>query len=194
LRLRDGALAIDVGCGEGTLTARLFGSRPLQVYGIDLSTTAIRLAARSAPQITWIVANADRGLPFADASVGLALSIFGRRPAAELARVLAPQATLLVAVPADDDLLELREAAQGAGLRRDRASDTIVELGEAFELVARSTWRERLRHDGDALADAAAMSYRGARASETARLDGISHLDVTLSAEILALVRRHALR
>jgi len=194
LSLPQGAVAIDVGCGEGTLTARLLASRPIVGCGIDLSTTAIRLAARATPALTWIVANADRGLPFADASVSLALSIFGRRPASELMRVVAPRGTLLVVLPAEDDLLELREAAQGVGVRRDRVKDAVAELRAGFDLVSSSTWRQRVRHDREGLVEAAAMSYRGARASEGERLAVVSGLDLTLSAEILALVPRDRLR
>lgn len=186
--------ALDVGCGEGTLTARLFASRDIRGCGVDLSTAAIRLAARLAPDLTWIVANADRGLPFADGSVDLALSIFGRRPASELRRVLAPRGTLLVVVPGEDDLIELRQAAQGEGRTQERVGDALAQLAPHFELVARSTWRHRARHDRDALIDALAMSYRGARASERLRLSSVSSLDVTLAADILALVPRGGLR
>jgi len=194
LRSPSGAVAIDVGCGEGTLTSRLLGSRPVVACGIDLSTKAIRLAARAAPQLTWIVANADRGLPFTDGSVDLALSIFGRRPVSELRRVLARGGTLLVVVPGEDDLLELREASQGAGVRRDRVGDVTAELRSGFDVAQASTWRQRVRHDSEALVEAAAMSYRGERASERERLAALSELDVTLSAEILALVPRDGLR
>ena len=193
-RLPDDAVLIDVGCGEGTLTARLFASRAVSGCGIDLSTKAIRLAGRLAPALTWIVANADRGLPFADGSVQLALSIFGRRPVSELRRVLAPSGLLLVIVPAEDDLLELREASQGEGVRRDRVGDLLAELAPCFELSGRETWRHRARHDREALNDALAMSYRGARASERERLAAVSELDVTLAAEILALVPRVGVR
>jgi 23S rRNA (guanine745-N1)-methyltransferase len=193
LGLAPDATAIDVGCGEGTLTARLLANRPLTGSGVDLSTKAIRLAARTAPGLTWIVANADRGLPFTDHSVALAMSIFGRRPAAELHRVVAPEGTLLVAVPGEDDLLELRQASQGEGIRRDRVADALAELDPFFALSSRSDWRRRVLHDRDAWEDALAMSYRGARARERERLDRVAELDVTLSAAILALVPRRGL-
>jgi 23S rRNA (guanine745-N1)-methyltransferase len=183
----DGVV-IDVGCGEGTLTARLFASRADSGFGIDLSTKAIRLAARLEPALTWIVANADRALPFADGSVHLALSIFGRRPVSELSRIIAPTGTLLIVIPAEDDLLELREASQGEGVRRDRVGDVLSELAPAFELAGRETWRHRAPHDREALDDALAMTYRGARASERSRFAAVAALEVTLAAEILALV------
>jgi 23S rRNA (guanine745-N1)-methyltransferase len=194
LRLPSSASAVDIGCGEGTLTARLLASLAVAGCGIDLSTKAIRLAARTTSQLTWIVANADRGLPFADASVTLAMSIFGRRPALELRRVIAPEGTLLVVVPGEDDLLELRLASQGAEVRRDRVGDVVAELSGGFDLASTLTWRQRVRHDREALVDALAMSYRGARTSERERLATVAELDVTLCAEILALVPRNRLR
>jgi 23S rRNA (guanine745-N1)-methyltransferase len=192
--LPPAAPAVDVGCGEGTLTARLFDVPKLDGCGVDLSHHAIRLAAKAAPALTWLVANADRGLPFTDASVSFALSIFGRRPVDELARVLADRGALLVVIPADDDLIELREASQGAAIRRDRTGDAMDELSGRFELVSRSVWRQRARHDREAWEDALAMSYRGARARERLRLAPVSDLDLTLAAEILELVPRPGLR
>ena len=194
LGLPSSATVIDVGCGEGTLTASLLGSRNVDGCGVDLSTTAIRLAAKAAPDLTFVVANADRGLPFIDGSVALVLSIFGRRPAAELHRVLAPSGRLLVVVPAEDDLIELREASQGAAIRRERAGDVLAELEDRFEQVSRSDWRHRARHDRGAWEDALTMSYRGARARERERLDPVAELDVTLAATILTLVPRGGLR
>ena len=85
-------------------------------------TAAIERAARHFPDRIWVVANADRRLPLLDRSVDLALSIYGRRNPAEVARVLAAAGYLLVAVPAADDLIELRELVQGRRFERDRAS------------------------------------------------------------------------
>jgi 23S rRNA (guanine745-N1)-methyltransferase len=194
LRLREGAVAIDVGCGEGTMTATILGSRGLDACGIDLSAGAIRLAARLAPALTWIVANADRGLPFADASVDLALSIFGRRPAAMLHRALRPSGTLIVAVPAEDDLIELRAAARGREGAGAGGADAAAELVPYFVVTREDASRRRIRHDRSAIEDALSMSYRGARRSERTRLAGVSQLDVTVSARILTLVPRGGLR
>lgn len=192
--IADGACAIDIGCGEGTIASRLLAGRGLDACGIDLSVEGVRRAARLAREITWIVANADRFLPLDSASVDLALSVFGRRPAGELARVLRPGGVFLAVVPGEDDLIELREAAQGEGVRRDRAGGVIDELSGRFELRERRPWRARARHERAALDDALAMSYRGARARERERLAAVSELDVTLAAEIVTLVSRPALR
>ena len=79
-------------------------------------------------------------------------------------------------------------------LRRDRVGDVLSELAPGFELAERATWRHRVRHDREALNDALAMSYRGARTSERHRLASVVELHVTLAAEILALVPRGGVR
>lgn len=177
--------ALDVGCGEGSLTRAIFPDG--EVVGVDLSVPSIRLAARSFRGPTWVVANADRGLPVADGSVDAAISLFGRRPFAELRRVSAPGGRVVVAIPAEDDLLELREAAQGRALPRGRGEGVERELSGFFRVESRTRWSTRARHDRAAIEDALAMSYRGARRSERVRLSGVEGLDVTVAAEILLL-------
>lgn len=192
--LAAGAAVLDVGCGDGFFAERLFAARDVEFYGIDLALRAVRGAARRRlPGATWVVANADRGLPVATSSIDLALSIFGRRPAAELARVLRAGGRLVAVVPGDDDLAELRAASQGRSLPLSRADAVTRELaGAPFRLVRAATWRDRVRHDAAALADALAMTYRGVRRSERARLEErplAGGLEVTLAAEVTVFER-----
>ena len=187
LRLPPGSAAIDIGCGDGAITAAVLGDRGLEVCGIDLATHAIRRAARAHPALTWVVANADRALPLADHSSALALSIFGRRPAGEMRRVLDRSGTAILVLPGEDDLIELRGLVQGEKLRRDRVDEALAALSPAFSLVRRRSWRSMALHDRDALSEALAMTYRGARRAERARLGEAASLTVTLSAEILVL-------
>jgi hypothetical protein len=86
------------------------------------------------------------------------------------------------------------EAAKGQASREDRAAATTAELAKDFDVKDRRSWRHRAHHDREALTDALAMSYRGARASERERLLGVFSLDLTLSAEILTLVPRGGVR
>ncbi|MBM4372389.1 MAG: methyltransferase domain-containing protein, partial [Deltaproteobacteria bacterium] len=83
-------VGVDVGCGGGALLERLHRPVARELFGVDLSAAAARVAARRGVA-TILVANADRGLPFRDGVVAAAFSLDARRPAAELARVLAPQ-------------------------------------------------------------------------------------------------------
>ena len=121
--------------------------------------------------------NADRALPFADASFDTALSIAGRRPAAELRRVL--KGRLLVAVPGEDDLIELREAVLGEGRLLGRVERTVAELAGLFELESHRTVRSV---EKVVASDALAATYRGARQSQRKEL---GEMQVTLSFDLL---------
>jgi 23S rRNA (guanine745-N1)-methyltransferase len=184
------AVAVDLGCGEGTLLAELTAGASVELLAIDLSIPAIRLAARKLPRATCVVANADRRIPLADASADVALSLFGRRPAAELGRVVRRGGRLIVAVPAAEDLVELREAVQGPAEPRERLGGAIEDLAPAFVPLARGSWKHRVFHDAAACRDALAMTYRGARRAEAGRVQGLAGMELTLAADLALLIRR----
>jgi len=122
---------LDAGCGDGFYLGTLAGETHCDAHGVDISIPAVDAAARRYPSCEWIVANADRLLPYASRSFSLVLSITGRMNAAEFRRVLRDNGRLLVAVPAREDLIELR----GAG--RDRVARTIEAFSHGFRLVDR---------------------------------------------------------
>ncbi|QDV56419.1 methyltransferase domain-containing protein [Rosistilla oblonga] len=181
---------LDLGCGEGSFGPALFPDDADSYCGIDLSRRAIKLAARRWPEATWVLANADRELPAADQSVQRVISLFGRRPVSEIYRVLAPGGICVVAVPGEDDLIELREKVQQAGHRRSRWEMIADEMTDAgLEVVDRKHWHINVNLDPDAIADALAMTYRAVRHSQKSRLDVVQAMDVTLAADLLLLRR-----
>jgi len=184
LGLPSGAAVLDVGCGEGTYLGGIARGRPIEAHGIDLSTPAIDLAARRFPAATWIVANADRFLPWASESFDLVLSIDARLNPGEMRRVLKPAGRLLVAVPGPDDLIELRTAVLGEGVLRDRLERAAGLLSGLFELAGRRTVRDTVRLGPEAARDALAATYRGARESRRERIEAISEMEVTLSHDL----------
>lgn len=176
---------LDVGCGEGSMLDAVGREREIEAHGLDLSVPAIDLAARAFPKATWIVGNADRFLPYAEGSLDVVMSLTARLHPTELRRILAPEGRLLVAVPGPDDLIELREALLGEGIERDRLERAAGELSAAgFELERRLAVRHVAELDAAGIRDVLASSYRGARASERRRLEGLSHLAVTFSREV----------
>lgn len=176
---------LDLGCGEGSFGPSLYAAEADGYCGIDLSKRAIKLAARNWPAATWVLANADRRLPAADDSVDRVMSLFGRRPASEVARVLVPGGLCMVAVPGEDDLIELRAQAQQAGHRRDRRDSVANELlAVGLECVEQRCWRTTIELDQDAIADAMAMTYRAVRRSQKERLENLDRCNVTLAADL----------
>jgi 23S rRNA (guanine745-N1)-methyltransferase len=190
LDLRERALVADLGSGSGDALAALALARPITGVGIDLSTVAVEHAARRFPAVTWAVANADRRLPFLDNSVALVLSLHARRHAVECARVLAPTGFLLVAVPAPEDLVELRALVQGEGSTRPRADALLAEHQHLFTLIERFSVRERHTLHRASLVDLLRGTYRGARTSASDRVDALTTLDVTLASEVLLFAQR----
>lgn len=193
LGLAARARTLDIGSGEGSLLGALASRLNLEAAGVDLSARAVDLAARRHPGVLWLVANADRQLPFADGSLDLVLSITARRSPAECSRVLAPCGHLVVAVPAPDDLAELREAALGSATHEDRLAKLIGEHAAHFALAGHRVSRELRVFSGPQLEDLLVSTYRAGRAGRQARVREHGDLAVTLSHEIAVFTRRPAI-
>jgi 23S rRNA (guanine745-N1)-methyltransferase len=184
LDLCDDAVVVDLGCGPGQMLAALPHGRPTIAIGIDLSTAAATLAARRVPHATIVVANADRRLPLEDRRVDLVLSLHARRNPEECARVLTDDGHLLIAVPAPDDLAELREQVQGRAVSRERGEALVGEHGEHFDVLDHWSVSEKRSLDRAALLDLLRGTYRGERTSSAARVETLDILEVTLSSDL----------
>lgn len=185
LTLGAGDAVLEVGCGDGHHLAAMVARFGCEGHGLDISVPAIDTAARLRPELHWVVANADRFLPYADASFRLVASITAPRNPKEFRRVLADEGTLLVVVPAPDDLIEVRELILGEGVTRDRVDKAIETFAPLFVLDR----HERIRHvahlDPASVRDVMVGTYRAGRASRQARLAIVPELDVTLSRDVL---------
>lgn len=187
--LPSGSVVVDLGCGTGEALGTTVARHDVCGVGIDLSVRAIEKAARRWPSATWVVANADRQLPLLDRSASLVTSLHARRNPAEAARVLTVGGRLIVAVPAADDLQELREAIAGRSVERDRASGVEAEHATLFRLIARDTVREQHRVHRDMLLLLLQATYRGERHSAEPQKLALDTLTVTLSSDVLTFAR-----
>jgi 23S rRNA (guanine745-N1)-methyltransferase len=185
LPLPENPAVLDVGCGEGTHLAALASAFQAEAHGLDLSVPAIDLAARTHPGPTWVVANADRLLPYADGSFDLALSLTARMNAPELRRILTPEGRLLVAVPAEDDLAELREAVLGEKVLRSRVDRTAATFAPHFHLESHHLVRWTAHLDAVAVRDILASTYRGGRESQRERMEQLGGGAVTMGRDVL---------
>jgi 23S rRNA (guanine745-N1)-methyltransferase len=187
--LRERPVIVDLGSGTGDALAAIGRRREVVGIGIDLSVPAAEHAARRFPEHLWIVANADRRLPLVDRSVDVVLSVNGRRNPDEAARVLGAEGILVIALPAPDDLIELRTQIQGAGVERDRG-DALIAAHPAFTVVERTTVRDTMTLEREVLLQLLRGTYRGARLREAERAASVERMSVTLASDIVVMRRR----
>jgi 23S rRNA (guanine745-N1)-methyltransferase len=145
---------------------------------VDISVAAIEAAARRYSSCEWIVANADRFVPYADGSFTVVQSITARMNAAEFRRVLREDGRLLVALPGPEDLIELR------GEGRDRVARTAESFAADFRLVDQRRVTAAVELSAPMVQDVLHSIYRpgGSHKAEAKR--------VTLSLDLL-LFRPH---
>lgn len=110
----NGVRLLDAGCGEGAYTRRIYDrlcalEKQPQVVGVDISTDALRHAARLVPEASFCAASTAH-IPLEDASVDLIVNIFSPFMDAEFRRVLSPGGHLLRVVPLARHLWELKTA------------------------------------------------------------------------------------
>lgn len=176
---------LDVGCGEGYYLGAMQRQYGSDAHGVDISVPAIDAAAKRYRDCRFVVANADRFLPYADGSFALVTSITSRMNAPEFRRVIRDEGLLFVVLPAPDDLIELREAVLGEGKAIDRTDRTIDAFSSSFSLQTAAQWRHVVRLDRDAIHDVMASSYRGLRTKQRERLEALAEMDVTMSRDVL---------
>jgi 23S rRNA (guanine745-N1)-methyltransferase len=161
LAARPSDVVLDAGCGDGFYLGTLARQTGFEAHGVDISTRAVDLAARRYPPseggCEWVVANADRFLPYADRSFSVVLSITGRMNAGEFRRVLRGDGRLLVGVAAPDDLIELR------GTGQDRVDRTVETFAHEFTLADRRRVTTLVDLDSAAVQDVLHSIYRPMR-------------------------------
>jgi 23S rRNA (guanine745-N1)-methyltransferase len=169
-----GDVVLDAGCGEGFYLGTLAGETGFDAHGVDISILAADAAARRYPGCEWIVANADRFLPYADRSFSIVMSITARMNAAEFRRVLRDGGRLLVALPAPEDLVELR----GAG--RDRVARTVETFADGFTLADQRRVTTAADLDAAAVQDVLHSIYRPMRSQPAGAMRVTFSLDLLL--------------
>ena len=171
-------VVLDAGCGDGFYLGTLARRIGFEAHGVDISIPAIKAAAKRYPEYQWIVANADRFIPYADRSFSIVLSITARMNAGEFRRVLRDDGHLLVAIPAADDLIELRSPAGGEG--RDRVDRTVETFVNDFALTDRHTVTTTAELDEDAVRDVLLSIYRPMRSQPVEAMCVTFSLDLLL--------------
>jgi 23S rRNA (guanine745-N1)-methyltransferase len=167
-------IVLDAGCGDGFYLGALARRTGFDAHGVDISIPAVKSAAQRYPEWEWIVANADRFVPYAEGSFSIVLSITARMNAGEFRRVLRDDGRLLVAIPAPEDLIELR----GAG--RDRTARTIETFARDFTLADRRRAATTADLDAAAVHDVLLSIYRPMRPQPAEAMRVTFSLDLLL--------------
>lgn len=106
------ARLLDMGCGEGYYTTQVeeaLSGTPVEMIGLDISKHAIKAACRRSKSIHWLVASGAQ-MPVPEQSQDMLLVMFSRLMPAAFAKIVRPAGLLLLAWPAQDHLLELRQS------------------------------------------------------------------------------------
>jgi 23S rRNA (guanine745-N1)-methyltransferase len=179
---RPSDIVLDAGCGDGFYLGTLASETGFEAHGVDISIPAVDAAARRYPprngRCEWIVANADRFLPYADRSFSIVLSITARMNAGEFRRVLRDDGRMLVALPAPDDLIELRSYTGQPG--RDRVARTVEAFAHGFTLIDRGRATTTADLDAAAVHDVLVSIYRPMRAQPAEAMRVTFSLDLLL--------------
>ena len=138
---------LDIGCGEGTYTARLYDRLTAEghnacVMGIDISRDALKMGAQLCSRLELAVASAFR-LPVGDASCDIALSVFAPSSPEEIDRVLKKGGVFIRVAPLSEHLMGLKRAVYDNP--RENKPDVFSLPG--FEIISERTVRRTLTLD-----------------------------------------------
>jgi len=168
---------IDIGCGEGWYSdsvARHF--RIEDAHAIDLSKPAVKSTAKAYRNLNCSVASAY-SLPYFDSSFDLAINIFSPLDAIETARILKPNALLIVAGPAPEHLKALAECIYDVFTPHQESASVF----EGFEQLGKTSIQNPMSLAGQDIPDLLAMTpyYWSCSKEKQNRIAELAALDVT---------------
>jgi 23S rRNA (guanine745-N1)-methyltransferase len=142
-------LIIEAGAGTGYYIASVLDVLPKSLgLAIDLSKYAVRRAAKAHGRLNAAVADIWEGLPLKDHSIDLALNVFAPRPADELFRTLHRNGKLIIAIPTDQHMAELRDSLGLLEVDRNKEVRVARALDPFFTQLERRfcRWNMKLNH------------------------------------------------
>lgn len=116
----------DAGCGEGFYTHQ-YKTDNNQVYGIDISKSAVKIAAKRYKDSSFSVGTLSQ-LPFNDDEMGWINSIYAPILEEEFSRVLHSNGYLVTVTPAEKHLMELKSLIYIDAKEHDTSKDPIEHL------------------------------------------------------------------
>lgn len=126
---------LDVGCGEGYylrhIERQLARESATEYVGMDIAKDGPKMAAKRMPNGFFFVADVNQPLLLHPDSVDTVLNIFSPRNPAEFARILKPTGQLIVVIPTESHLCELREDFDLLSIQADKEHQVVYQLAAA---------------------------------------------------------------
>ena len=175
---------LEVGAGTGHHLAKVLNNSPGAAgLAADISVPASRRAAKAHPHMAAVVCDTWQSLPLHDNTVDAVLCIFAPRNPAEFARVLTDDGVVVVVLPHDDHLQELRTAHGLLAVGQDKMNRLLSSAEGHLDCVERTHIAYDLDLSPEAATDLVAM---GPNAFHTA--PGIPATRVRVSVSCVTLV------
>lgn len=110
----NGGIILDAGCGEGYYTSAIKATFDrsniaVEMYGIDISKVAAEFAAKRDKSVSFAAASVF-SLPVMSGSCDLLVTMFAPYCGEEYSRVLKKGGTMIMAIPSENHLWELKKA------------------------------------------------------------------------------------
>lgn len=160
----------DLACGEGYYTQALHASfsdtGPTTSTGIDISTPAIKAAARRSKAIQWLVASMVKA-PLETASQDVVTCLFCRLDTAEALRLLRPNGLLLVVETGPKHLDGLRQALYTE--LREKTSAPARQIDGALLIAQEHLYASLEIQTGEDISNLLSMTPHYWRATDTAK-------------------------
>ncbi len=139
-------IVLDAGAGIGHYLAPVLTALDQRPgLALDLSSVALRRAARAHSRIGAVVWDVWRPWPVREGCAGLVLNVFAPRNGAEFRRVLRQDGALLVVTPGAEHLAELGERFGMLTVDPNKDRRLSASLDEHFDLTARESLTVALR-------------------------------------------------
>lgn len=140
----NGCSLLDSGCGEGYYTSGLCdalgNNQGNEIYGIDVSKEALKMAAKTCPQVHFAVASAYC-MPFEDNSFDMITSLFAPLAIQEFYRLLKNNGVFITVIPLENHLFSLKKAVYDVPyLNKPQNTDL-----NGFELISSAELKKEIR-------------------------------------------------
>lgn len=182
---------VDAGCGEGYYTERLAhalqtaGKAP-SFFGCDISKSAVRMAAKAAPDVSFAVASSF-SLPLPDACADLLVDVFAPVVPEEFCRIVKPGGYFILAVPSAKHLFGLKEILYDAPYENEEKDTDYT----GFQFTERVPVRGALHLTGRDVQDLFAMTpyFWKTPKGGSKKLEAVSELTTEIGFDFLVYKR-----